>query len=128
MRTHEVVVNIAGVPTEVQFSVGQNALENHELVSASAPSDLWVHVTGRPSCHVVAHLPPTMPTASKERRKALRLVGKQGAVLCKRYSKYVNEKNVCMDVTPISNVSIPEDAPAGTVVLVNPDIVTGVKV
>ena len=90
---------------EVSYDVGQSAQENHDMIDAAAPTDLWFHVTGRPSCHVIAHVPEeVLDMPSKARRVALRKITTQGAVLCKRFSKYVSEKRLSLDVARVSDV------------------------
>jgi predicted ribosome quality control (RQC) complex YloA/Tae2 family protein len=102
MRGHTVVISSE---LSVDFEVGQSAQENHDLLDASEPTDLWIHVTGRPSCHVIAHVPESVLSApSKPRRSALRKIAKQGAVLCKRYSKYASEKRLSLDVAHVADV------------------------
>lgn len=103
MRDHTIVISPSLI---VDYEVGQTAQENHDIIDAAAPTDLWFHVTGRPSCHVIAHVPEEVfGLASKARRDALRKISKQGAVLCKRYSKYASEKNLSMDVVRVADVT-----------------------
>lgn len=113
MRTHLIQVT---PELEVIYDVGQSAQENHDMVDAAAPTDLWFHVTGRPSCHVIAHVPEeVLNMPSKARRAALRKITTQGAVLCKRFSKYVSEKRLSMDVARVSDVE--KSSVPGSVVL-----------
>lgn len=113
MRTHLVKVT---PELEVSYDVGQSAQENHNMIDAAAPTDLWFHVTGRPSCHVIAHVPEeVMCMPSKARRVALRKIITQGAVLCKRFSKYVSEKRLSLDVARVSDVE--KSSVPGSVVL-----------
>lgn len=113
MRTHTIQVT---PDLEVVYEVGQNAQENHDLIDAADPADLWFHVTGRPSCHVIAHVPAKVhESPSKQRRAALRKIITQGAMLCKRFSKYASEKQLSMDVTSIANVT-KTDVPGSVVV------------
>jgi len=102
MRTHLVQVT---PDLEISYDVGQSAQENHDMIDAAAPTDLWFHVTGRPSCHVIAHVPEeVLDMPSKVRRAVLRKITTQGAVLCKRFSKYVSEKRLSLDVARVSGV------------------------
>ena len=102
MRTHLIQVT---PDLEVSYDVGQSAQENHDMIDAAEPTDLWFHVTGRPSCHVIAHMPEEVLEApSKPRRTALRKIAKQGAVLCKRFSRYASEKRLSIDVAHVADV------------------------
>ncbi len=102
MRTHLIQVT---PDLEVSYDVGQSAQENDDMLDAAEPTDLWFHVTGRPSCHVIAHVPEEVLEApSKPRRAALRKIAKQGAVLCKRFSRYASEKRLSIDVARVADV------------------------
>jgi len=130
MRIHTVQLHITtNKVLDVKISVGQNDRENHELVASADEDELWCHVSGKPSCHVVAHLSLCVldNLNPKEYKKAIRLLRIQCAVLCKRYSKYASERNVPFEITPISNVIIPDESSksyrVGTVQLENMDLV-----
>jgi predicted ribosome quality control (RQC) complex YloA/Tae2 family protein len=113
MRTHLIQVT---PDLEVSYDVGQSAQENHDMIDAAEPTDLWFHVTGRPSCHVIAHVPDeVLESPSKPRRAALRKIMTQGAVLCKRFSKYASEKRLSMDVARVADLE-KTDIP-GTVIV-----------
>ena len=92
---------IESIGRYVEYRVGQHAQENMELIAASRPEDLWFHIREKPSCHVVATLPPHHPTYDK---KQLKKIAVQGAVVCKQFSKYKSEHHVSVIYTPISNV------------------------
>ena len=102
MRSHVIKIS---PDLEVDYEVGQSAQENHDMIDAAASTDLWFHVTGRPSCHVIAHVPEeVLCMGSKARRVALRKITTQGAVLCKRFSKYASEKRLSLDVARVCDV------------------------
>lgn len=101
MRT--ITQYIASIGEYVEYRVGQHAQENMELIAMSRPEDLWFHIRDRPSCHVVATLPPHHPTYDK---KQLRKIAVQGAVVCKQCSKYKSEHHVSVIYTPIVNVAM----------------------
>jgi predicted ribosome quality control (RQC) complex YloA/Tae2 family protein len=64
----------------IEYSIGQNARENTELVQDSEPQDLWFHAgDGISSCHVVAKLPEDLTICKRE----LLMIIKRGALLCK---------------------------------------------
>jgi len=120
MRSHLIKIS---PELEVSYDVGQNAQENHDMIDASEPNDLWFHVSGRPSCHVIAHVPEeVLDMASKARRVALRKITTQGAVLCKRFSKYASEKRLSLDVARVSDVE-KSSVPGSVVVKGDPQAV-----
>lgn len=97
----------------VDFIVGGNAQENHDIIDAADPDDLWFHVAGVPSCHVISKIPKGTLIDSKELRK----VAKQGAVVCKEMSGCKKIKNVTIDWTKIKYVSKTDTA--GSVSITN---------
>jgi predicted ribosome quality control (RQC) complex YloA/Tae2 family protein len=84
----------------IRYSVGNNASENFSIIDCSKDSDIWFHVKDYASCHVVASIPEELKLTKKD----LRYIIKQGAVLCKKYSKYSNVKDLTIIYTTISNV------------------------
>jgi predicted ribosome quality control (RQC) complex YloA/Tae2 family protein len=98
MKTETIVIsNIV-----MTYNIGTSAQDNSDLVVASNPHDIWFHVEGLPSCHVVAVLPEN----EKIDKKKIRSIIKHGAVLCKQYSKYASHKNLPIIYTKIANVQI----------------------
>ncbi len=99
MKTSEIYIEKIGC--NVLFKIGCSAQENFDLIDSSNENDLWFHVQGKPSCHIVA----SIHDISKEidRKKVLSIV-KQGAVLCKKHSKYANEKDLPIVYTQIKNL------------------------
>jgi predicted ribosome quality control (RQC) complex YloA/Tae2 family protein len=83
---------------DVQYLIGKNAKDNFRIIDLAKPTDLWFHIEEKPSCHVIAILPDGGST------KDLRYIIKQGAVLCKQYSRYASEKNVPIIFTTMDNV------------------------
>jgi len=74
----------------VDFWVGENAADNDTLLDRADGGDLWFHVSGRPSCHVIARLGLDREYTKKEIHK----IAIQGGVICKQYSKYRSERAV----------------------------------
>lgn len=95
-----VTIFIDCIKTDVEFRIGGNAKENIEIIDDASPQDIWFHVDGLPSEHVIAAIPDTMRL---DRKQWLKLA-KQGAVLCKQHSKYASQKNVQIVFTEIKNV------------------------
>lgn len=83
--------------TMYTIRVGGNAQGNWDLISESLANDIWFHVEGHPSCHVVL---------SMEDRKKYphKTVINHCASLCKEGSKVSNLKNVKIIYTEIKNV------------------------
>jgi predicted ribosome quality control (RQC) complex YloA/Tae2 family protein len=78
--------NIGGL--DVEYFIGKSAKENFEIIDAAEPHHIWFHIEGQPSGHVIAAIP-----ADLDRKDRLYIV-KQGAVLCKRHSKFASLKKV----------------------------------
>lgn len=87
--------------TTVDFVVGKNAQENHDIIDEADPEDLWFHVNGYPSCHVIGKLPKDIEID----RAALHKIAVQGAVVCKELSGLKKQKNVEICYTKIKNVT-----------------------
>ena len=85
----------------IEFIIGGNAQENHDIIDAADPEDLWFHISGHPSCHVISKIPPGIDIDKKELQK----IAKQGAVVCKEMSGFKKEKNVKIDYTAIKYVT-----------------------
>jgi predicted ribosome quality control (RQC) complex YloA/Tae2 family protein len=84
----------------IDFLVGQNAQENHDLIDGSVEQDVWFHVSGNPSCHVIGKLPQDVHLDKSDLMKIV----KQGAVICKSFSKCKSDKNVKIYYTTIKNI------------------------
>jgi len=110
-------VYIDAVKQEVDFMIGSNAQENFDIIDASDPYDVWFHVEGLPSEHVVANLPPDIPIDKKQMAKIV----KQGAVLCKQFSKYASQKKLPIVYTQIQYLEKTEKV--GCVINKNPKVV-----
>jgi len=86
--------------TEVTFLVGTCAQDNFDAIDISDPDDIWFHVRDFSSCHVIAKI----PTGEKLDKKMIRLIVKQGALLCKHESRYGSTKNLAIIYTKVKNV------------------------
>lgn len=87
------------IKDSVDFIVGGNAQENHDIIDAAHPEDMWFHISGQASCHVICKVPEGVD------KKALLKIAKQGAVICKENSCYKSTKNVEIDYTQVKNVT-----------------------
>jgi predicted ribosome quality control (RQC) complex YloA/Tae2 family protein len=81
------------------FTIGKNAQGNDEAISSAESEDIWFHLEGQSSCHVVAKIPQGL--ARKERGYILR----QGAELCKQNSREKSAKSVEVVYTKIKNIT-----------------------
>ena len=63
---------------DISYVVGGNAQENHDIIDAAQPDDIWFHISNQPSCHVIA----SMPTDHIITKPELHRILKQGALIC----------------------------------------------
>ena len=122
MRT--VTRYIPSIGETILFKIGRNEKNNIEIIEESHPEDIWFHVSKKSSCHVIAVMNlehynnvcngVTDPEKSYLRynfipeqltKKQFMHIVKQGAVLCKEYSKCNSEKNVEIIYTNVENVT-----------------------
>ena len=85
---------------EIMYNIGTDSRDNFDIIDKANPNDIWFHVEGRTSGHVIAEIPEDLLLTKKLRE----YIVKQGAVLCKQYSKYASEKNVPIIWTKIENI------------------------
>ena len=111
MRT--ILRRIDSMNMNIEFKAGHNAQENHELIDASKPTDIWFHIYNYQSCHVVASIPTDLVISKNDMRKIV----KQGALACKQFSKFKSTKNVEIEYTEIRNVT--KDSVPGRVSVTN---------
>jgi len=81
---------IDAIKTNIEFRIGQNAQENFDLIDASRPEDIWFHINGQPSGHVIA----SIPEDSNYDKKTIRRIVIQGGIICKQHSRLKSEKDV----------------------------------
>jgi len=117
------MIYIDALKEEVEFNVGENAADNDAIIDNASASNLlrattkcgerlnsvvaegkrrslWFHVGGgRSSCHVVAVIP------DGTNKKNVKYIVTQGAVLCKKYSRYASEKDLEIIYTLLENVT-----------------------
>lgn len=95
------LIQISGMNTDpIEFWVGISSQDNFRIIDNSHENDLWFHVIGRPSCHVIAktgHL--------KLSKTELLKIAKQGAILCKKNSKYKSINNLEIVYTFVKNIT-----------------------
>jgi len=84
-----IVRYIDNIKSNIVFYIGQNAMENYDIIDSSKPDDLWFHIKSVPSCHVIASIDNL-----NYDKKQLHKIAIQGAMLCKQNSKYKSDKKV----------------------------------
>ena len=91
---------ISALNSSIEFKIGQNAQDNFDIIDESNPNDLWFHLYGESSCHVVASIDPEVKLDKKQKRQIIT----QGALLCKQNTKYKSSKNVNIIYSEIKNI------------------------
>ena len=77
------------------ISIGGNKYENAELITASSSDDVWFHLAGLPSCHVVVKTTGRLPPQ----------VIKRCAYLCKINTNSAKSMPKCeVGYTTIANI------------------------
>ena len=108
---------IPSLKKSIVYKIGSDAKNNIELIDAAHKHDMWFHVKNQSSCHVIASLKNiTYTTLDDEmpncydlnfdelEKKQKQQIVKQGALLCKQYSRLKSMKNVEIIYTKIENV------------------------
>ena len=98
MNTKVETIYLPKLKQNIEFVIGKNAKGNDEAISAADPEDIWFHLEGQSSCHVIAKVPEDL--GRKERGYILR----KGAELCKQNSREKSGKNVEIVYAKIKNV------------------------
>lgn len=91
---------IASLKDSIDFKIGQNSQDNFDIIDSSNPNDIWFHLYGESSCHVIASINPEIKLDKKQKRQIIT----QGALLCKQNSKHKSSKNVNIIYTEIKNI------------------------
>jgi NFACT protein RNA binding domain len=96
---------LEGLRQSIVFYVGTSAKENDEIIDTCSTvgigeNNLWFHIKGESSCHVIA----AINTEHEYTKKELKYIIKAGALLCKQYSRYKSEKNVSIIYTTLDNI------------------------
>jgi hypothetical protein len=99
MKTAQIY--IPKINETITYTIGTNAQENFDIIDASEETDLWFHVDNLPSCHVVA----SIPSPEKYNHKEIAYIAKQGACICKQYSKYASHKKLPIIYSKIIDIT-----------------------
>jgi len=88
---------------DIQYTIwiGENAMDNWNLIDKADQSDLWFHVDGNPSAHVILR--------TGNQTNIPKQVIQECAMLCKNGSKLKNNRYVKVIYTMIRNVKKAED-------------------
>jgi len=97
MLVEEIFINKLNI--NIKYLIGKNASDNFNIIDFSLPNDLWFHLYNYPSCHIIASIDNLILN-----KKELMYIIKQGCLLCKKYSKYNNLKNLEIIYTSIKNI------------------------
>lgn len=91
---------IDAIKGNIEFRLGQNAQENFDLIDASRPDDIWFHISGQSSGHVIA----SIPEGSNYDKKTIRRIIIQGGIICKQFSRLKSEKDVNVIYSRVKNL------------------------
>lgn len=83
---------------EYIIRIGQNRQDNFDIIDGADLSDIWFHVEGIPSCHVI------LKTEQKMNNIPLQVI-KRCAYLCKINSKAKTEPKCSVSYTTINNIT-----------------------
>ena len=108
---------IPALKINLVYKVGSSAKNNFEIIDEADPNDLWFHLKDVSSCHVIACFKNIQYTTRDDElpncydinfddleKKEKQQIIKQGALICKQYSKLKSAKNVPIIYTKIEDV------------------------
>jgi hypothetical protein len=108
---------IPSLKKSIVYKIGSDAKNNIELIDAAHKHDMWFHVKNQSSCHVIAclknitytTLDDDMPNSydlnfDELEKKQKQQIVKQGALICKQYSRLKSMKNLEIIYTKIENI------------------------
>ena len=59
--------HIPALNCEIQFVVGTDAQDNFVIIDSAEPTDMWFHLSGHSSCHVIAKMPQDITLDKKQK-------------------------------------------------------------
>lgn len=83
---------------EYIIQIGQNRQDNFDIIDSASSSDLWFHVEGIPSCHVILKTDQKINSIPHQ-------VIKRCAYLCKINSKAKTQSKCNVSYTTIENIT-----------------------
>lgn len=100
MKSYNVFIPLMN--KNILFIVGENAIDNFDVIDNADPNDYWFHINDGSSCHVVASM--DLDNHIKLSKKEKKYIIKKGAEICKMKSKYKSNQYVSVVFTKIKNV------------------------
>ena len=91
-------IDIPNSTLTVEYIIGRNAADNFKIIDDAEDYHMWFHIEGHPSGHVIAVIDENVD------KKLMRSIIKQGAVVCKQFSKYASTKSVDIVYAKICDV------------------------
>ena len=104
MHTEKEIL-IPALAKSITYRIGKSQQGNDALLDLARPIDIWFHLAGDSSPHVIANMDDT-PLNKKQRLQII----KQGALLCKQHSRKKSEKDVEIvycNVADIEKTNVP---------------------
>jgi predicted ribosome quality control (RQC) complex YloA/Tae2 family protein len=83
---------------EYEIQIGENKHDNFNIIDDASCTDIWFHVNGLPSCHVILKTDEKITSIPRQ-------VIKRCAYLCKINSKAKTHNTCIINYTTINNVT-----------------------
>ena len=83
---------------QYKIEIGQNKRDNFDIIDSSCGTDVWFHVEGMPSCHVILKTDEKISDIPRQ-------VIKRCAYLCKINSKAKTQSKCVISYTTINNIT-----------------------
>jgi predicted ribosome quality control (RQC) complex YloA/Tae2 family protein len=78
------------------IKIGQNAIDNDNIITEASQTDIWFHLKNFPSCHVIIECSKEFPIDS--------IMIMHCANLVKQNTKYKNVPNLKVNYIPIKHI------------------------
>ena len=95
----EIEIRIISMRENVSYLVGKNAEGNFKIIDMAEPNDIWFHIDGSPSSHIIARMKDNKIT--KKQKNSIII---QGSLLCKKFSKCKCSIQKTIIYTEVKNV------------------------
>ena len=69
MKTQSILIH--SINKTIEYTIGQNAQDNHDIIDDALENDMWFHINNKPSCHIIASIPDDI------KRKEMKYIIKQ---------------------------------------------------
>jgi predicted ribosome quality control (RQC) complex YloA/Tae2 family protein len=87
------IIRFPNIGEEVTYYIGKSREENFEVLDMGGSSDLWFHVSGESSCHVVCIVPTGI------NKKQIMTLVKKGGELCKQNTAKFRGGKTSIEIT-----------------------------